>query len=124
MTDMPQMIALYNGMGGGAAAAIAALELFKGRGACPAWSMSTLAVLGATHWCGVVFSGSLIAFGKLQGPDQALIPVPRPELCQPGRAAGFDSGGRIGVVFATGGPARRVSRNAVLRAWRCCSGRD
>src|ERR1700683_2477321 len=30
MTDMPQMIALYNGMGGGAAAAIAALELFRG----------------------------------------------------------------------------------------------
>ena len=26
MTDMPQMIALYNGMGGGAAAAIAAVE--------------------------------------------------------------------------------------------------
>ena len=26
---MPQMIALYNGMGGGAAAAIAAVELFK-----------------------------------------------------------------------------------------------
>jgi NAD(P) transhydrogenase subunit beta len=30
MTDMPQMIAIYNGMGGGAAAAIAAVELLKG----------------------------------------------------------------------------------------------
>src|ERR1700755_456327 len=30
MTDMPQMIALYNGMGGGAAAAIAAVELYAG----------------------------------------------------------------------------------------------
>ena len=30
MTDMPQMIALYNGMGGGAAAAIGAVELFSG----------------------------------------------------------------------------------------------
>ncbi|MGD8429661.1 MAG: NAD(P)(+) transhydrogenase (Re/Si-specific) subunit beta [Ectothiorhodospiraceae bacterium] len=29
MTDMPQMVALYNGMGGGAAAAIAAVELFR-----------------------------------------------------------------------------------------------
>ncbi len=28
MTNMPQMIALYNGMGGGAAAAIAAVELY------------------------------------------------------------------------------------------------
>ena len=29
MTAMPEMIAMYNGMGGGAAAAIAAVELFK-----------------------------------------------------------------------------------------------
>ena len=31
MTDMPQMVAIYNGMGGGAAAAIAAIEFAKGR---------------------------------------------------------------------------------------------
>ncbi|HEU5443546.1 MAG TPA: NAD(P)(+) transhydrogenase (Re/Si-specific) subunit beta, partial [Steroidobacteraceae bacterium] len=30
MTNMPQMIALYNGMGGGAAASIAAVELYRG----------------------------------------------------------------------------------------------
>jgi hypothetical protein len=30
MTNIPQMIALYNGMGGGAAAAIAAVELYRG----------------------------------------------------------------------------------------------
>src|SRR6516162_7910648 len=30
MTAMPQMIALYNGMGGGAAASIAAVELYRG----------------------------------------------------------------------------------------------
>src|SRR5207342_2950159 len=29
MTDMPQMVALYNGMGGGSAAAIGAVELLK-----------------------------------------------------------------------------------------------
>ena len=32
MTDMPQMIAMYNGMGGGAAATIAAVELLKAQG--------------------------------------------------------------------------------------------
>src|ERR1700689_2275996 len=31
MTAMPQMVALYNGMGGGAAGAIAAVELFGSR---------------------------------------------------------------------------------------------
>ncbi|MDE2250428.1 MAG: NAD(P)(+) transhydrogenase (Re/Si-specific) subunit beta [Gammaproteobacteria bacterium] len=64
MTDMPQMIALYNGFGGGAAAAIAAVELYRGEQMTP--TMSTLAVVGALIGA-VSFSGSLIAFGKLQG---------------------------------------------------------
>ena len=64
MTDMPQMIALYNGMGGGAAAAIGAVELFSGEVHDPV--ALTLAVVGSVIGC-VSFSGSLIAFGKLQG---------------------------------------------------------
>jgi NAD(P) transhydrogenase subunit beta len=64
MTDMPQMIALYNGMGGGAAASIAAVELYRGGEMAPA--TATLAVLGGIIGA-VSFSGSLIAFGKLQG---------------------------------------------------------
>jgi NAD(P) transhydrogenase subunit beta len=64
MTDMPQMIALYNGMGGGAAAAISAVELLRG-GEHSAVIM-TLAVLGGVIGS-ISFSGSLIAFGKLQG---------------------------------------------------------
>jgi len=64
MTDMPQMIALYNGMGGGAAAAIAAVELFGGED--HGLVFGTLAVLGGMIGA-VSFSGSLIAFAKLQG---------------------------------------------------------
>jgi len=64
MTDMPQMIALYNGMGGGAAAAIAAVELVKGVGHSQV--ALDLAVLGALIGA-VSFSGSLVAFAKLQG---------------------------------------------------------
>ncbi|MGD8876028.1 MAG: NAD(P)(+) transhydrogenase (Re/Si-specific) subunit beta [Gammaproteobacteria bacterium] len=64
MTDMPQMIALYNGMGGGAAGAIAAVELLKGE--FHSQTFLTLAVLGALIGS-VSFSGSLIAFAKLQG---------------------------------------------------------
>ena len=73
MTDMPQMIALYNGMGGGAAAAIAAVELLKigsghvGTASHPLWlEVHVLAVIGALIGT-VAFSGSLIAFAKLQG---------------------------------------------------------
>lgn len=76
MTDMPQMIAIYNGMGGGAAAAIAAVELFALAGlsaeTVPAGVVhhgmlfKTLAVVGALIGA-VSFSGSGIAFAKLQG---------------------------------------------------------
>jgi NAD(P) transhydrogenase subunit beta len=64
MTDMPQMIALYNGMGGGAAGAIAAVELLSGEP--HSRTVLGLAVLGGLIGA-VSFSGSLIAFGKLQG---------------------------------------------------------
>jgi NAD(P) transhydrogenase subunit beta len=68
---MPQMIALYNGMGGGGAAAIAAVELYKvamatGGEAHLGVATQTLAVIGGIIGA-VSFSGSAIAFGKLQG---------------------------------------------------------
>jgi H+-translocating NAD(P) transhydrogenase subunit beta len=64
MTDMPQMIALYNGMGGGAAAAIAAVELYSGN----EQNLVHLAMATIGGFIGAVsFSGSLIAFAKLQG---------------------------------------------------------
>ena len=70
MTDMPQMIALYNGMGGGAAAAIAAVELYKSANHGAEHSLSVtvglLAALGGIIGA-VSFSGSLIAWGKLDG---------------------------------------------------------
>ncbi|WP_117237954.1 NAD(P)(+) transhydrogenase (Re/Si-specific) subunit beta [Thermus sediminis] len=65
MTDMPQMVAIYNGMGGGAAATIAAVELLKGAFAGNPGLM-TLAILGGLIGS-VAFTGSLVAFAKLQG---------------------------------------------------------
>ena len=64
MTAMPQMVALYNGMGGGAAGAIAAVELFGGhaRGITQLGVTLLGAIIGA-----VSLSGSLIAWAKLQG---------------------------------------------------------
>jgi H+-translocating NAD(P) transhydrogenase subunit beta len=68
MTAMPQMVAIYNGMGGGAAAAIAADELLRTYltgSSAPSSSAAILAVLGALIGA-VSFSGSMIAFAKLQ----------------------------------------------------------
>jgi len=64
MTSMPQMVALYNGMGGGAAGAIAAVELFgaKTHGATQLVVTLLGALIGA-----VSLSGSLIAWAKLDG---------------------------------------------------------
>jgi NAD(P) transhydrogenase subunit beta len=62
MTAMPQMVAIYNGMGGGAAAAIAAVELFGNKADGITQLVVTLfgALIGA-----VSLSGSLIAWAKL-----------------------------------------------------------
>ena len=73
MTDMPQMIALYNGMGGGAAAAIAGVVLIQQKEMGPI--VQTLAVLGALIGT-VAFSGSLIAYAKLQGLMRGVIRFP------------------------------------------------
>ena len=64
MTDMPQMVALYNGMGGGSAAAIAAVALIQGH--AESWVAQTLAITGAIIGT-VSFSGSVVAWAKLQG---------------------------------------------------------
>jgi NAD(P) transhydrogenase subunit beta len=62
MTGMPQMVALFNGMGGGAAAGISAVALLSTTTA----TSSSLAVVGGLIGA-VSFAGSIIAFLKLQG---------------------------------------------------------
>ncbi|WP_449446331.1 NAD(P)(+) transhydrogenase (Re/Si-specific) subunit beta [Thermomonas brevis] len=68
ITDMPQMVALFNGMGGGSAAAIGAVELVKFSGGAPLPSRLSLAlaVIGALIGA-VSLTGSVIAWAKLDG---------------------------------------------------------
>jgi H+-translocating NAD(P) transhydrogenase subunit beta len=61
MTNMPQMVAFYNGMGGGAAAGISAVVLLGPATATTGWLAVVGGLIGA-----VSFSGSLVAFLKLQ----------------------------------------------------------
>jgi len=65
MTAMPQMVGIYNGFGGGASLLIAAAEFFRlGQGIT---LQSSLTIVVTILIGAVTFSGSMIAFGKLQG---------------------------------------------------------
>ena len=61
MTQMPQLVALFNGVGGGAAALVALLELSHSQSPWIALAIAFTVLVGA-----VSFSGSCITFAKLQ----------------------------------------------------------
>ncbi len=67
MTGMPQMVALLNGFGGGASALVASAEFLRFQSTATDIPMNVAISiqLGVLVGC-VTFSGSLIAFGKLQ----------------------------------------------------------
>ena len=78
-TAMPQLVAIFNGLGGGASALLASAEATRATvgdvfvtalGGVEAASVTLSVLIGA-----VTFTGSLIAFGKLQGliPSQPVI---------------------------------------------------
>jgi NAD(P) transhydrogenase subunit beta len=67
MTAMPQLVAVLNGLGGGASAIVAASELIRllGRSEVIAVDVSLTIMLSSLIGL-VTFSGSMVAFGKLQ----------------------------------------------------------
>ncbi len=65
MTDMPQLVAAFNGSGGGASALVAAAAVVSSNAVMPtetAVTTSLSLIIGA-----ITLTGSFIAFGKLQG---------------------------------------------------------
>jgi NAD(P) transhydrogenase subunit beta len=65
MTAIPQMVALFNGVGGGAAALVAVAELLKLAGSRPDFQTGIPSVF-AIIVGGISFAGSAVAFAKLQ----------------------------------------------------------
>lgn len=65
MTAMPQLVGLFNGSGGGASAVVAVAEFLSNPAVGPGTTGVT--ILLGTLIGGVTLTGSLVAFGKLQG---------------------------------------------------------
>src|SRR2546423_13609110 len=83
MTAMPPMVALFNGVGGGAVALIAWVEFRNTGGYAPEPPYVAIASLFGANIGSVSFWGSNIAFGKLQEI------LPGRPISPPGRAAPF-----------------------------------
>ncbi len=66
ITAMPQMVALLNGLGGGAAALVAAAEFHRIAAETSPATDTLVATLGAALLGPLTFSGSVLAFAKLQ----------------------------------------------------------
>lgn len=87
MTDMPQMVSIFNGLGGACAVAISMVELynfqplFESQGAAAVPLGAHLTTLLALFVGAVAFTGSILAYGKLDGwiNDQKLR-LPQPTL--------------------------------------------
>jgi len=93
MTAMPQLVALFNGVGGGAAALVALLELSES--GSDAFSVMNLMAIAFTALVGAVsFSGSVVTFLKLQE-----LMTTRPVLF-PGGPAVFGASLGTSVVLA------------------------
>lgn len=68
MTAMPQMVGLFNGFGGIASALVAVAEYLRLVGSTEVIPLNTLLIIFLGLLVGAItFSGSLVAFGKLQG---------------------------------------------------------
>lgn len=65
MTAMPQMVAAFNGFGGLASALVASSELIRTDAEPTAFGLTTIVLGTFVGW--VTFTGSMVAYGKLQG---------------------------------------------------------
>jgi len=73
MTKMPELVSLFNGMGGASAALIGLIEFEHYSGQ----TLSVLTILGGVIIGSISFSGSMIAWGKLNGTIKKPLRLPR-----------------------------------------------
>ncbi len=73
MTKMPELVSLFNGFGGASATLIGLVEFSKNIDS----SMQAITIISGIIIGAITFSGSLIAWGKLNGSLKSVIKIPQ-----------------------------------------------
>ena len=111
MTAMPQMVAIFNGPGGGAAALVSIQEYLRATGEGALNAGEVVAIVLGLMIGGVSFSGSAVAFGKLQGLiDQRAFRYAGQQIV----TAGLFAGMVIGALALIANAAGMIAVNNVL----------
>ncbi len=79
MTAMPEMVSLFNGLGGACAMLISIVEFYNYPPDTPLLNGQVFTTLFALFIGSISFTGSLVAYGKLQGflRDSLVLPYPK-----------------------------------------------
>ena len=89
MTEMPEMVALFNGFGGIASLLVGLAEYHNKAGNYAVDTYSAVVIVFAVLIGGITFTGSLVAWGKLSGAlDQKAVALPSQNLISLGVLAG------------------------------------
>jgi len=79
MTKMPEMVSLFNGLGGACSMLIATVEFVTLPEGTPMMSTQVLTIIFALFVGSIAFTGSIVAWGKLDGflRDSLVLPAPQ-----------------------------------------------
>lgn len=79
MTAMPEMVSLFNGLGGACSMLIATVEFVNLPEGTPMMSSQVLTIIFALFIGSIAFTGSIVAWGKLDGflRDSLVLPAPQ-----------------------------------------------
>tara|TARA_B100000809_G_scaffold235954_1_gene254568 strand:- start:15098 stop:16495 length:1398 start_codon:yes stop_codon:yes gene_type:complete len=77
MTKMPELVSLFNGFGGASAALIGVVEFIGNDNIGGAEATIVATILSAVAIGAITFSGSLVAWGKLNGSLKSVVKIPQ-----------------------------------------------
>lgn len=80
MTKMPEMVSLFNGLGGACSMLIATVEFYNLPEGAPMMSSEVLTIIFALFVGSIAFTGSIVAWGKLDGFLRDSLVLPKPQI--------------------------------------------